>query len=113
MDVLDLIRKKTRPMTALLEELVKLESPSVDKEAVDLCSNRFVQALRQEGGEITVYPQDQIGDIFLSEFPPRSSDAIGERILILTHTDTVWPVGTIRHRPFPRLHRQTSIQSGM
>jgi glutamate carboxypeptidase len=87
-------------MVHLLKNIVGRESPSHDKKAVDACSAFVVGEFRKTGAKITRFPQKKIGDLHLVEFagPPRPpSDG---RILVLTHIDTVWPVGKIDKMPF-------------
>jgi glutamate carboxypeptidase len=92
-------RSRQGELVNLLKQLVHLESPSDNKEAVDLCSSFFVDELKKCGMLIERIPQQDTGDFYLCEFP-RSSDPDSKAISILTHTDTVWPVGRILNMPF-------------
>lgn len=83
-----------------LKQVVALESPTSDKKAVDACSAFVVNEFRKTGARITRYPQKDIGDLHLVEYAPGSLKAEPERILVLTHIDTVWPVGKIGTMPF-------------
>lgn len=93
-------RSQRRETVELLEKLVRLESPSADKKAVDRCSDAVISELKKAGAEITTYPQKGIGDLYLAEYPGLEEDKSKGKILVLTHADTVWPVGTIKTRPF-------------
>jgi glutamate carboxypeptidase len=84
----------------LLKGLVHLESPTADKRAVDACSALAVQELRRSGAKITVLPQKDIGQLHLAEFAPSGVERPDEPILVLTHIDTVWPVGKLEKMPF-------------
>ena len=76
--------------------MVSLESPSPDKLLVDRFA-RFAGSKFQElGGEVDYVPTDRFGDHLRIRFAGRSPD----RILLLGHTDTVWPAGEIQKRPF-------------
>ncbi|MDQ3419102.1 MAG: M20 family metallopeptidase [Acidobacteriota bacterium] len=77
-----------------IEALVRLESPSDDKAAVDRCGDALVSMLDAAGGRVARLPQENRGDHVRAEFPggPR-------RVLILGHFDTVWPVGQIERMP--------------
>jgi glutamate carboxypeptidase len=86
-------------MIDFLREAVKLESPTGDKKAVDACSLFFVRELKKIGAKITQFPQKKTGDLFLAQYPPESKKRTGQ-LLLLTHTDTVWPVGKIQKMPF-------------
>ena len=80
----------------LLEQMVMLESPSFDKPRVD----RFVRFVGSQfaeiGGAVDYVPTERFGDHLRIRFEGKSS----ERIMLLGHTDTVWPVGEIEKRPF-------------
>src|SRR5512133_3615688 len=73
---------------AEVEALVRLESPSTDKIAVDTCVREVASRLAEAGGRVTVVERRDAGNCVLAEF----GDA-GHRILLLGHLDTVWPVG--------------------
>ncbi|HAV41848.1 MAG TPA: carboxypeptidase, partial [Acidobacteria bacterium] len=87
-------------MVSRLKTLVQLESPTSDKKAVDKCSAAIISELSQSGAKIKKIPQNDIGDLFLAEYPAGNLKESEKPILILTHTDTVWPVGTIERMPF-------------
>ena len=87
-------------MINLLKKIVSLESPSTDKEAVNRCSSYVVKELKKTGSRISHFPQEEIGDIYLAEYPLSRTKELKEQILILTHIDTVWPVGRIKNMPF-------------
>lgn len=77
-----------------VETLVRLESPSTDKAAVDRCGATVAGMLRQAGGEVAFLPQDLRGNHIRAEFAGGP-----KRILILGHFDTVWPVGQLQRMP--------------
>ncbi len=87
-------------MVNLLKELVSLESPSTEKKAVDKCSDFIIKEFRKVGGKVTRFPQKKIGDLYTVQYPRLKSKAKKEQILVLTHIDTVWPVGRIQNMPF-------------
>ncbi|MFC2166984.1 M20 family metallopeptidase [Acidobacteriota bacterium] len=87
-------------MLNMLKELVQLESPSSDKKAVNKCSSFLVHELKKNGAKVTRYPQEEIGDIYVAEYPAKKSKERQEQILLLSHIDTVWPVGKIEEMPF-------------
>ena len=82
-------------MVQLLRQLVELESPSNEKEAVDKLSSFLAERLQALGCEVEVIPQEQYGNHVLASWgegePP---------ILVLCHMDTVWATGEIKKRPF-------------
>jgi len=84
----------------LLKELVSLESPSLDKKAVDKCTDFVIKEFKNIGAKVTRFPQKNIGDLHTIQYPSLKSDIKKEQILVLTHIDTVWPVGKIQNMPF-------------
>jgi glutamate carboxypeptidase len=100
MDFIEYFNSRQKEMLRLLEKMVIQESPSTDKKAVDKCSAFLIKEFRKLGTKITRFPQHHIGDLYLIEYLPRKSKDKKEQILILTHLDTVWPVGKIEGMPF-------------
>jgi glutamate carboxypeptidase len=79
------------------EALVRLESPTTDKAAVDRCGRELASRLETIGGRVTRLSRPDRGDHVLAEFGCGSS-----QILLLGHFDTVWPVGQLEHMPLAR-----------
>jgi len=100
MDWIEYFNSRQGEMLQLLEKLVAKESPSTDKQAVDKCSAFLIKEFRKLGAKITRFPQRRIGDLYLIEYLSPQSEKKKEQILILTHLDTVWPVGKIEEMPF-------------
>jgi glutamate carboxypeptidase len=80
-----------------IEALVRLESPSTDKAAVDRCGTELARRLTGMGGRVLRLAREARGDIVRAEFFPH---AAGRQILLLGHFDTVWPLGQIERMPF-------------
>lgn len=90
-------QERQEEMVSFLRELVLRESPSHNKQAVDACSDWLIGELKRMGLEVTIYPQEGIGQLTSALLP------LGERetpILLLTHIDTVWPVGQLKEMPW-------------
>jgi glutamate carboxypeptidase len=87
-------------MVNLLKKAVSLESPSSDKNAVDKCSSFMAKEFQKSGAKVTRYPFKDMGDLYLAEYPRLKPKERKDQILILTHIDTVWPVGKIKEMPF-------------
>jgi glutamate carboxypeptidase len=80
----------------ILERLVNLESPTLDKVLVDRLGAFVSTEFERLGGSVTRTPEEGIGDHLTIDFPGG-----GDRpIMLLGHLDTVWPEGEIRKRPF-------------
>jgi glutamate carboxypeptidase len=95
-DLLSYLTQQLPEAIEFLEKMVALESPSFDKPLVDEFV-RFVGArFAAMGAQVEVAHADKFGDHMIARFTGSSS----ERILLLGHTDTVWPAGEITKRPF-------------
>jgi glutamate carboxypeptidase len=81
----------------LLGELVRRESPSRDKAALDLLGTLLAERLNDLGASVEIIPNAVGGDHVLGRFP-RNSDL--RPALVLGHFDTVWPRGTLERLPF-------------
>jgi glutamate carboxypeptidase len=79
----------------LLERLVRLESPSDNKPAVDVCADELAARLAALGASVRRYPQPHRGAHVRAEF----SGAAAPQILLLGHFDTVWRAGSLESMP--------------
>jgi glutamate carboxypeptidase len=86
-------------LRARIRELVEVESPSDDKAAVDRAGALVKTWIQQHRGRLKTHQCDVYGDILEARFGPPRSSARG-RILLLTHLDTVWPLGTLATMPW-------------
>ncbi|MFN8062056.1 MAG: M20 family metallopeptidase [Vicinamibacterales bacterium] len=87
----------------VIEELVRHESPSDDKAAVDACGAAIASLLSGLGARVERLAQPKAGDHLRATF------GSGDRQVLLSgHFDTVWPVGQLERMPFElrdgRLH---------
>ena len=97
--ILNYFRRQTTQMVSLLEELVKRESPSTDKTAVDRAADLLVTELSVLPVDVERLAQSGWGD-FVRVRRRADGQSQGKAILLLTHMDTVWPVGELARRPF-------------
>lgn len=80
-----------------IEALVRLESPSTDKTAVDRCGRDLARRLAALGARVETLPSADAGDHLRAELGE------GDRqVLLLAHFDTVWPVGQLERMPLRR-----------
>jgi glutamate carboxypeptidase len=93
-------RSRQGELVHLLKQLVTLESPTQDKKAVDACVAFVAKELKKVGCKVTSHPQKDTGDLTVAEFAPGRLKDADDEILVLTHLDTVWPVGKIAKMPF-------------
>jgi glutamate carboxypeptidase len=87
-------RAKQKNIIALIEQLVECESPSDNRDALD----RFVSLMEDvvaPMAKIRIYPHGHMS----AEFSLPGAKKRGQ-ILALGHSDTVWPMGTLRTMPF-------------
>jgi glutamate carboxypeptidase len=80
-----------------IEALVRLESPSHDKAAVDRCGNELERRLTDLGASVERLRQDTRGDHLRAHW--KGTREKGQGILLLGHFDTVWDVGSLEQMP--------------
>jgi glutamate carboxypeptidase len=88
-------------MLAALEALVRIESPSDDKAAVDRCMDALAALAGEAGARVDRVAVADAGDHLRLVFGPPPQAGIA-RLLILGHADTVWPIGTLERMPVER-----------
>lgn len=106
-----LIRRQPA-MLALLRRLVEMESPSLDKAAVDRVGLYVAECWRRQGARVQILRQPNRGNHVRAELlvggppvaksgepAPIPSGQVG-RILVVGHLDTVYPLGTLQKMPF-------------
>ncbi len=91
-------RRKERAVLDLTRQLVAAESPTDDKSAVDACVALVASRSRALGGRIKLHRQRAFGDVLEARFGPKATNP-KNRILLLGHLDTVWPLGTLKTMP--------------
>lgn len=90
-------RRKQAALVHLTQTLVRAESPSDDKAAVDACAAVAISYARSLGGRVKVHRQRNFGNVTELRFGPRKKGV--KPILLLGHLDTVWPLGTLKTMP--------------
>jgi glutamate carboxypeptidase len=90
----DFCRNERDWLLDTIEALVRLESPTTDKAAVDRCGVELSARLTAIGGRVTPLPRSDRGNHLLAEFGSGTS-----QVLLLGHFDTVWPVGQLERMP--------------
>lgn len=81
----------------LVRRIVELESPTDEKEAVDRLVDLLEQETTNRGATVERLRQAEYGDLLVARFP---GTADAKPVHVMTHIDTVWPVGTIERLPF-------------
>ena len=92
--ILDYLHQHINDMVADLKRLIELESPTSTKPAVDALGRVLADELRGLGGEVEVIPKAEVGDVLRARW-----NAGPGGVVILSHMDTVWDVGTVAGRP--------------
>jgi glutamate carboxypeptidase len=88
------VKGKANWMRDNLRDLVRQESPSEDRSAVNAASSMVENIARSFGGRIKRNQQKNFGDVLELRFGPTRSSR--KPILLLGHLDTVWPLGTLK-----------------
>lgn len=78
-----------------IEALVRLESPSTDKAAVDRCGTAIASRFEALGGRVERLKRHERGDHLRIVFPGVGAS----QVMLLGHFDTVWDVGQIERMP--------------
>ena len=82
-------------LLAFLRGLVEIESPTLEKAAVDRAGAHVSEHMAELGAEVQRIEQSEVGDHWVG----RWGSAPGG-ILMMVHIDTVHPIGTLEHFPW-------------
>src|SRR6204780_2306580 len=93
------LRERQGEMVKLLGEFVRCESPSHVKSAVDECAAMVAREWQRRGAKVRILRQAQRGNHVRAEIWDGAGRA-GGQIMVLGHTDTVYPLGTLAKMPF-------------
>jgi glutamate carboxypeptidase len=97
-DLLNRTQQKLPWFLKTLRQLVEVESPSEDPAAINRAQELTASWAAPLGARIKRHRQKKYGDVYELRFgPPRSRQ---KPILILSHLDTVWPIGTLKSMPW-------------
>jgi glutamate carboxypeptidase len=92
-------RRKEPALLGLIQSLVRAESPSDDKAAVDACGALALEHAKSLDGRVKLHRQRAFGNVIELRFGPRTRAGGVKPILVLGHIDTVWPLGTLKSMP--------------
>jgi glutamate carboxypeptidase len=95
-DLLTQLQRDLPETLEFLERMVNMDSPSLDKTLVDRFARFVGSQFEAIGGRAEYIPAERFGDHLIVRFEGVSN----ERILLLGHTDTVFPAGEAAKRPF-------------
>ena len=89
-------RRKEAALLDFAQKLVRAESPSDEKAAVDGCVALAAERAKALGGRVKIHRQNEFGNLLEARFGPKSKSGAAGRTMLLGHLDTVWPVGTLK-----------------
>jgi len=92
-------RRKERALVDLIQTLVRIESPSDNKPAVNGCVELAAAHARSLGARIKIHRQRAHGNVLEARFGLKARSSSPKPILLLGHLDTVWPLGTLKQMP--------------
>ncbi|MGD8553000.1 MAG: M20 family metallopeptidase [Anaerolineales bacterium] len=92
------IEQHIESLISRVESYVKLETPSTSKQSIDALGFLLAKEMTSLDAEIQYFPQTNAGDHLMGTWGTRHSGSV----LLLTHMDTVHPLGTIERLPYKR-----------
>jgi len=92
-------RREQPGLLDLTQKLVRAESPSSEKAAVDACVELVAAHAAALGGRVKLHHQRKFGDLLEVRFGAKSEIGVAARVMLLGHLDTVWPIGTLKTMP--------------
>lgn len=103
---LSTFQNKETHMISLLRSLVEIESPTYEKAAVDQLGCLITDKAQSLHARIEVCTQSTVGDHRIFRWGPEERG-----ILLMTHMDTVFPLGTINDMPI-RIEKESFYGPG-
>jgi glutamate carboxypeptidase len=95
--LIDFLNEQRPAMLDVLEQMVRIESPSLHRDAVNRCADYVAGVAESQGGRVKRHKSADYGDHLQVDFGP---PAKGKRLLLLGHLDTVWDLGTLERMPY-------------
>ena len=97
-DILARAQQKLPWFLRHLRQLVEVESPSEDPAAINRAQELTASWAAPLGARVKRHRQKKYGDVYELRFGSARSKQ--KPILILSHLDTVWPIGTLKSMPW-------------
>ena len=95
--LLDVLRERRDQMVEMLVAVASLESPTDVSESQEPVQRHLTEALRAQGYKVRKIPGHRTGGHLYARPAERERGRPGQ--LLVGHTDTVWPVGTLKSMP--------------
>lgn len=90
------LKNQQEEMLSLLEQLVNIDSGSMNKVGIDQVGEALKTEYEQLGFQIEIVPQDIQGNHLVI----RHKNAVRPTVMTVSHMDTVFKEGTVAERPF-------------
>lgn len=91
-------QKQQSNIVETIRQLVEIESPSDVKQAVDRLTTVIASRFSELGGRVHMHKGEKFGNHLQVDFQSSGSGK-QKPVLLLGHTDTVYPIGTISKMP--------------
>ena len=98
-EIAEAVRGREQEWVDAVRELARLESPSTDPRRQGPVFDWLVSALGEMGFRTRRFKGRSTGGILLARVRDRSRGRLLPTQLLVGHTDTVWPVGTLSEMP--------------
>jgi glutamate carboxypeptidase len=96
-DHLHYFEERREQIVDTIRQLVEVESPTEDKQAVDRLGSLLAGRFEKLGGHAKFHRIPTFGDHLQVDFAGKRSE---KPMLLLGHLDTVYPLGTLKTMPF-------------
>jgi glutamate carboxypeptidase len=93
-ELLDIAQGALPQMVQDLKSMVEIESPSDSPPAINRLADFISERLSILGAQVVRVPVSGGGDLVTARY-----GGDGKAVMVLGHMDTVWPLGTLAHRP--------------
>jgi glutamate carboxypeptidase len=105
--LMERVRGAESRLRARLRELVEIESPSDDRDAVNRAADCVVDWARELDAEVRRHPGGSYGDVLELRFGAEAQD---KPVLMLGHLDTVYPMGTLATMPWREVQAEDGVR---
>lgn len=94
------LKHREKDMVRLLGDFVRCESPSHNKTAVDRFAAIVAREWRRRGAKVRILSNPSLGNHVRAEVWLGEGRPARPQLMVLGHTDTVYPSGTLAKMPF-------------
>jgi glutamate carboxypeptidase len=94
--IVDEVARRADETLAQVRAIVEHETPTSDKAYVDTLIDYLQERMTERGMNVERRVQDEYGDLLVGRLAGNGN----KPLLVMTHIDTVWPVGTLDSMPW-------------